>query len=226
MLIPAAEAITVPNTFKTAEALLFQAITAEYLMTEYRTVGPGDRVLVHAAAGGVGQLLVQWCKHLGAWVAGTVSSDAKAAAVRTAGADAVINYGREYNFLDELLHLTNGKGVDLAFDAVGAATLATTIKALARGGTVISYGSASGPSPAIETGQLAPKCARLAVGALFSYIAEAAELQHRAAHVVDAIQSGWLRMGQGTAYAFASVAEAHRDIEGRGTQGKLYLTPE
>ncbi|HLH38723.1 MAG TPA: zinc-binding dehydrogenase [Bryobacteraceae bacterium] len=174
----------------------------------------------------MGQLLVQWCKHLGAWVVGTVSSDAKAAAVRTAGADAVINYGGDYNFLDEALSLTDGKGVDLAFDAVGAATLANTIKALAKGGTAISYGSASGRPPAIETSQLAPKCARLAVGALFTYIADASELQTRAAHVVDAIRSGWLRMGQGTAYPLARVAESHGDIEGRGTQGKLYLTPE
>jgi NADPH2:quinone reductase len=201
-------------------------VTAEYLMSEYRAIGPGDSVLVHAAAGGVGQLLVQWCKHLGARVVGTVSSDAKAAAVRVAGADAVINYGRDYAFLDELLSLTEGKGVDLAFDAVGAATLATTLKALARGGTAVSYGSASGPAPAIEPRQLAPKCTRLAGAALFAYIAEASELQRRAANVVKAIQSGWLGLGQGTGYALANVAQAHRDIEGRGTTGKLYLAPE
>ena len=226
VLVPAAEAIPVPKAFSVPEALLFQAVTAEYLINEYRAIGPGTRVLVHAAAGGVGQLLVQWCKHLGAWVVGTVSSDAKAAAVRTAGADAVINYGHDYAFLDELLSLTDGKGVDLAFDAVGAATLATTLKALARGGTAVSYGSASGSPPPIETRQLAPKCARLAVGALFTYIADASELQRRAANVVEGIQSGWLRMGKGTAYPLAKVVEAHRDIEGRGTQGKLYLVPK
>lgn len=225
VLVSAAEAIPVPNEFTATEALLFQAITAEYLVSEYRALRPGDRVLVHAAAGGVGQILVQWLKHLGVWVVGTVSSDAKAAAVRDGGADAVINYGTDYAFLDELLSLTNGQGVDLAFDAVGAATLAMTLNALRKGGTAVSYGSASGPPPTIDPRQLVPKCTRLAGGALFSYVGDPSELQRRAAVVVEAIQSGWLRMGQGTAYALANVAEAHRDIEGRGTRGKLYLTP-
>jgi NADPH2:quinone reductase len=226
ILVDAAEAIPVPKAFATAEALLFQATTAEYLMSEYRTVSPGDRVLVHAAAGGVGQLLVQWCKHRGAWVVGTTSSDAKAGMVRAAGADAVVNYGKDYAFLDEVLSLTDGKGVDLAFDAIGAATLATTLKALARGGTAVSYGSASGPPPPIETRQLAPKCARLAAGALFTYIADPAELQRRASVVVEAIEAGWLQLGVGTGYALSNVAQAHRDIEGRGTTGKLYLAPD
>jgi NADPH2:quinone reductase len=124
-------------------------------VSEYRAVRPGGRVLVHAAAGGVGQLLVQWLKHLGAWVVGTTSSDAKAAAVRAAGADAVINYGHVNVLLDELLSRTDGNGVDVAFDAVGAATLATTLKALAKGGTAVSFGSA-------------PKCRRLAGAALFT----------------------------------------------------------
>jgi NADPH:quinone reductase len=97
-------------------------------------------VLVHSAAGGVGLLLVQWFKHLGAWVVGTTSSDAKADAARAAGADAVINYGRDYEFLDELMILTGGRGVDLAVDGVGAATLEKTLKGLARGGTAVSIG--------------------------------------------------------------------------------------
>jgi NADPH:quinone reductase len=125
-----------------------------------------------------------------------------------------------------LLSLTGGYGVDLAFDAVGAATLATTLKALAKGGTAVSYGSASGPPPAIDPHQLSAKATRLAGGALFTYAADPSELQRRAAVVVEAIQSGWLRMGQGSAHALANVAEAHREIEGRGTTGKLYLTPE
>src|SRR4051794_28055050 len=111
--VPAAQAIPVPDSFSTAAALLFRAVTAQYLVSEYRAVCSGDRVLVHAAAGGVGQLLVQWLKHLGAWVVGTTSSEAKAATPRAAGADAVINYGHNYGFLDELLSLTGGQGVDL-----------------------------------------------------------------------------------------------------------------
>ena len=226
VLVRASEAIPVPREFTIAQALLFQAITAEYLVSEYRSVRPGDRVLVHAAAGGVGQLLVQWLKQLGAWVVGTTSSDFKAAAVRSAGADAVINYGKDYAFLEDLLSLTQGNGVDLAFDAVGAATLTTTLKSLAKGGTAVSFGSASGPPPLIDPRQLVPKCTRLAGAALFAYVGDPSELQRRAAIVVDAIKSGWLRMDQGTAYTLANVAEAHRDIESRKTHGKLYLTPE
>ena len=150
VLVPAAQAIAVPDSFTTEQALLFQALTAQYLVSEYREIRPGDRVLVHAAADGVGQLLVQWLKHLGAWVVGTVSTDAKASIVRAAGADAVIDYGRDYAFLDELRSLTDGRGIDLAFDGVGARTLANTLKGLARGGTVVSFGSASGPPPSIH----------------------------------------------------------------------------
>jgi NADPH2:quinone reductase len=225
VVVPAAQAIPVPDSLTTAQALLFQAITAQYLVSEYRDVRPGDRVLVHAAAGGVGQLLVQWLKHLGAWVVGTTSNDTKAESVRALGADAVINYGHTYDFLDELMSLTDGRGVDLAFDSVGAATFASSLKALARGGTVVSCGTASGPPPAINPLELIPHCTRVAGGSVFSYTADPAELQRRAAAVIDAIRSGWLRVGDGTAYGLDRATDAHRAIEGRGTQGKLYLTP-
>ena len=156
---------------------------------------------------------------------GTTSSDAKAATVRVIGADAVINYDGNYAFLDELISMTGGRGVDLAFDSVGAATLAATLKGLARGGTVVSYGSASGPPPAINPMELINSCTRVAGGSLFKYIADPAELQLRATAVVDAIRLGWLRISDGTAYEFDHVSEAHRAIEGRGTQDKLYLIP-
>jgi NADPH:quinone reductase-like Zn-dependent oxidoreductase len=100
-------------------------------------------VLVHAAAGGVGHLLVQWLKHLGAWVVGTVSSEEKAASVLALGADAAINYGKSYDFLDQLLSLTAGEGVNLAFDSVGKETLPSTVRALARGGTAVACGWSS-----------------------------------------------------------------------------------
>jgi NADPH:quinone reductase len=100
VIMPADRAILIPDSLTTAQGLLFQALTAQYLVTEYRDVRPGDRVLVHAAAGGVGQLLVQWLKHLGAWVVGTTSSEAKTAIVRAAGADAAVNYGHDYVFVD------------------------------------------------------------------------------------------------------------------------------
>jgi NADPH2:quinone reductase len=223
VVVPAAQAIAVPDQFTTAQALLFQSLTAQYLVTEYRDVRPGDRVLVHSAAGGVGLLLVQWFKHLGAWVVGTTSSDAKAATARAAGADAVINYGYNYEFLDELRSITAGRGVDLAFDGAGAATLESTLKGLVRGGTAVSIGSASGPAPAIRPEQLISQCIRLGAGSVFSYTADAAELQHRAGAVIEGIRAGWLRVDEGKAYPLESATQAHRDIESRDTQGKLYL---
>jgi NADPH2:quinone reductase len=225
VVIPATQAIPVPDTFTPVQALFFQSLTAQYLVSEYRDIQPSDRVLVHSAAGGVGLLLVQWFKHLGAWVVGTTSSDAKAATIRAAGADAVINYGQDYTFLDELLALTDGQGVVLAIDGVGAATLASTLKGLARGGTAVSIGGASGPSPTISPGQLTEKCIRLAGGSVISYTADPAELQRRAAAVIAAIQVGWLKLDEGIVYDLGHAADAHRAIEGRGTQGKLYLTP-
>lgn len=224
-VIPADRAIPVPDQFSVSQGLLFQAITAQYLVGEYRSVVAGDRVLVHSAAGGVGQILVQWLKHLGAWVVGTTSSEEKASAVRGAGADAVINYGPDYAFLEELQSLTGGRGVDLVFDAIGTATLAKSLKSLARGGTVVSFGSASGPPPAIDPRELIVPCTRLAAGSVFSYVADPAELQRRAAAVIGGIRAGWLRLEKGTAYDLGRAADAHRDIEGRGTKGKLYLTP-
>lgn len=225
IVVPAAQAIPLPESLTAPQGLLFQGVTAQYLVSEYWDMRPGDRVLVHSAAGGVGQLLVQWLKHLGAWVVGTTSSDAKAGAARAVGADTVIVYGHTYTFLDELLSLTGGKGVDLAFDGVGAATLAATVKGLARGGTAVSVGSASGRPPAIDPAQLVPQSTRLAGGSLFGYIADPAELRRRAQAVIEAAREGWLRVGEATVYDLNRAADAHRDIEERGTRGKLYLTP-
>lgn len=226
LVVPAAQAIPVPENFTTAQGLLFQGLTAQYLVTEYRDIKPDDRVLVHSAAGGVGLLLVQWFKHLGAWVAGTTSSDEKAATARAAGADVVINYGMNYDFLDELMSLTGGHGVNLAIDGVGAATLESTLNSLARGGTAVSIGSASGGSrPSIRPEQLVNRCIRLAGGSVFAYTNDPAELQRRAATVIEGIRAGWLRVDEATAYPLERAADAHRDLEWRGTRGKLYLKP-
>ncbi|MFL6416660.1 MAG: quinone oxidoreductase family protein, partial [Bryobacteraceae bacterium] len=192
LVLPAAHAIPVPDEFTTAQALMFQSLTAQFLVTEYRDVRPGDRILVHSAAGGVGLLLVQWFKHFGAWVVGTTSNDTKAATARSAGADAVINYGQNHAFLDELMSLTGGRGVDLAIDGVGAATLEWTLKGLARGGMAVCIGSASGPPPAIHPDQLVEKGIRLAAGSVFTYTADPAELHRRAGTVIEAIRAGWL----------------------------------
>lgn len=225
VLVAADRAIPVPDSFSLNEGLLFQALTAHYLVHEYRKVGPGDRVLVHAAAGGLGQLLVRWFKHLGAWVVGTASSAQKAETIRGLGADAAVVYGKDYTFVEEVKALTDGKGVDLAIDGLGEKTLVNTIATLARGGTVVAIGAASGPIPAINPPILTPRGLRLAGGSVFSYIADSAELQKRAADVIAAVQAGWLKLEGATGYPLAHGADAHREIESRQAKGKLYLTP-
>ena len=225
IVLPEARCVIVPDDLPVEKALLFQALTAQYLTHEYRLIAPGDRVLVHAAAGGVGQLLVQWLKHLGAWVVGTTSSETKAMVVRDLGADSVIVYGPTYEFREQVMALTQGRGVDLAFDSIGAATFEASINSLARGGTVVSMGAASGPAPAIPPFQLIERCLRVAGGSVFTYLKEPGELQRRAAKVLDAYEAGWLRPGKGTAYPLSSAADAQRALESRSTAGKLYLTP-
>lgn len=222
-VIPTDRAIVVPDAFTVSQGLIFQALTAHYLVHEYRDVKPGDHVLVHAAAGGLGQLLVQWLQHKGAQVIGTVSTEEKATTVRALGGEAVV-YGNDYTFADQVKALTGGKGVDLAFDGLGA-TLPDTISTLGRGGTVVAIGAAAGPIPSLHPTVLTPLGLRLAGGSVFTYIAAPAELRVRAADVIAAVEAGWLRLDEATAYPLDRAADAHRDIEGRQAKGKLYLTP-
>ncbi len=222
--LPVAQAILVPDSFSTDEALLFQGVTAQYLLAEYRLVLPGDVVLVHSAAGGVGQILIQWLKHLGALVIGTASTEEKLRTIRSLGADHAVNYAE--GFLDAVRELTAGRGVDLALDAVGATTFSSTIKALAPRGMAISYGQASGIAPDVEVLPLILKGARVAGASLFVYISDPAEMQGRAAEVIRGIQEGWLRAPRTTTFALDEAVAAHRALEGRATQGKLALLPK
>lgn len=224
-VIPADRVVPVPDDIPAHQGLIFQALTAQYLVHEYRDVKPGDRVLVHAASGGVGQLLVQWLKHLGAWVVGTASTTEKAAAIRALGADAAVVYGRDYDFRDQVLALTDGKGVDLAFDGLGEKTLLNTIATLGRGGTVVAIGAASGPIPTVQPTLLTPRGLRLAGGSVFTYVADPDELRQRAADVIAGIQDGWLRLDNAAAYPLERAAAAHADLESRRAKGKLYLQP-
>ena len=222
VVIPAVQAIAIPRAFGIEQSLLFQAITAQYLLTEYRSIRPGDVVLVHSAAGGVGQILTQWLKHLGAVVIGTASTEEKLQTIRALGADHAVNYA-DGHFLEPVLDLTRGRGVDLAFDAVGATTFSSTVKALATRGTAISYGRASGSAPDVAMLPLLLKGARVAGGSLFTYVSDPKEMQIRAAAAIQGIQEGWFRLGKATTYALTDVAAAHQALESRATQGKLAL---
>jgi NADPH2:quinone reductase len=220
--LPIEQAIIIPDSFSIDEGLLFQGVTAQYLVNEYCEIKPRNVVLVHAAAGGVGQLLVQWLKHLGAIVIATASSEEKLETVRALGADHLVNYTTE-SFLAAVHQITNGRGVDVAFDAVGATTFSDTVRALAPRGTAIAYGQASGVAPDVQVYPLILKGARVAGGSLFTYIADPAEMQERAAEWIHGIQEGWLKASKTTRFSLDDVADAHRVIEGRASQGKLAL---
>jgi NADPH:quinone reductase len=222
--LPAEQAIVIPTSFTIDEAMLFQGVTAQYLLAEYRDIKPGDVVLVHAAAGGVGQFLIQWLKRLGAVLIGTASTEEKLRTVRALGADYTINYGNG-QFLEAVLDITKGRGVDVAFDAVGATTFASTVKALAPRGIAVAYGQASGVAPDVQIYPLILKGARVAGASIFTYIEDPAEMQRRAAELICGIEEGWLSALTTTHFPLHEAAAAHRAIESRGTQGKLSLIP-
>lgn len=222
IVLAAEQAIAIPDDFTVEQGLLFQAVTAQYLIAEYYFVKRGDVALVHAAAGGVGQLLVQWLKHLGAVVIATASTEEKLRTAVSAGADHVINYSSG-EFLDAVMEFTDGRGVDVAYDAVGATTFSATVKALAPRGMAVAYGQASGVAPDVQVYPLILKGARVAGGSLFTYIQDPAEMQRRAKEVIDAYERGWLKALPVTPFPLREASKAHAAIEGRGTQGKLAL---
>ncbi|HSD27489.1 MAG TPA: zinc-binding dehydrogenase, partial [Vicinamibacteria bacterium] len=181
--------------------------------------------LVHAAAGGVGLLLVQMAKRRGARVIGTVGTEAKAALAREAGADEVILYERE-DFLEGVKRLTGGRGVDVVYDSVGKATAEKSLDCLVPRGMMVFFGNASGPVPPIDPLLLSRK------GSLFltrpnlvHYIADRASLEARSSEVLGDVAAGRLAVRIDRTFALGEAAEAHRALEGRLTAGKLLLTP-
>ena len=226
-LVPAERAVALPQGVdsRTAAALLLQGMTAHYLATSTFPLKPGDTCLVHAAAGGVGLLLVQMAKRRGARVLGTVSTADKAALAREAGADAVILYTQE-DFVQAVKRLTGGRGVQVVYDSVGKATAEKGFDCLVPRGTMVVYGNSSGPMPPIDPLVLSRK------GSLFltrptlqHYTADRASLEARAGEVLGDAASGRLKVRIDRTYPLAEAAEAHRALEGRRTTGKLLLLP-
>lgn len=223
VLLPAERAIPVPPDLdlELAAALPLQGMTAHYLTQTIRPLSAGDRVLIQAAAGGVGGLAVQMAKLSGAEVFGTCSTAEKAERVRALGADHVIRY-TEVDFADEVLRLTDGQGVDLAIDGVGKATLLDTIRATRVRGHVIFFGQSSGePDPIRPRAVLGSRT--LTTASLFDYIGSREELLARADQVFDWVAEGKLRVAIDRTLPIAQAAQAHELLEGRATQGKLLL---
>ena len=227
VLVPAEQAVAIPDGIdtQTAAAVMLQGLTAHYLCNSTYAVKSGDTCLVHAAAGGVGLLLVQMARAKGARVFGTVSTDEKAALAREAGADEVILYTRE-DFLEAVQNHTAGRGVEVVYDAVGKDTFEKSLDCLASRGMMVSYGQSSGPVPPIEPLMLSQKGSLfLTRPVLFHYIPDRPSLEARSADVLGAVASGQLKVRIGQTFPLAEAAEAHRALEGRKTTGKVLLLP-
>ena len=208
-----------------AAAVIFQGVTAQYLATSCYPVKSGDTCLIHAAAGGVGQLLCQIARMRGARVIGTASTQAKAAIAQEAGADEVILY-REKDFRGEVERMTEGRGVQVVYDSVGKDTFEKSLDCLAPRGCLVLFGQSSGVVPPIDPMALADK------GSLFltrpnlkDYTATREELLERANEVLGWASSGKLRVRVDETYPLAEAAEAHRAVEQRRTSGKVLLLP-
>jgi NADPH:quinone reductase len=218
-LVPVPPHVPIPI----ATGLMLQGLTAHYLSHSAYSLGPGKTCLVHAGAGGVGQLLIQLAKLRGATVIATVGSEEKAVIARERGADHVILY-RDVDFRDEVKRLTDGRGVDVVYDAVGRDTIAGSIRSLARRGVCVNYGGASGLVASIEPLELAEAgSVYFTRPHLADYISSPAELRERAADLFAAYSAGTLTVTIERELPLAAVAEAHRWLEARHTKGKLLL---
>jgi NADPH2:quinone reductase len=225
-VVPADRAVTVPDgvSLETAAAVLLKGMTAEFLVGRCHRVEPGQTVLVHAAAGGVGSLLVQWAKALGATVIATVGSEAKAVLARDHGADHVILYGEE-DVAARVSEITGGKGVAVVYDGVGKDTFEASLKSLGRRGVLATFGNASGPVPAFPPLDLSGKSLYVTRPRLFDYIVTTEELDESAAALFAVLKSGAVKIEIGQTFPLAEARAAHEALEGRRTTGATVLVP-
>jgi NADPH2:quinone reductase len=224
--VPVPVLVKVPEgvSSQAAAAAMLQGMTAHYLVDGAFALKAGHTCLVHAAAGGVGLLLCQWAKAKGARVIGTVSTDAKAALARAAGADEVVLYS-QVDFEAEVKRLTGGAGCEVVYDSVGQSTFEKSLNVLKPRGCLVLYGQSSGPVASFSPALLARGSFFLTRPTLFHYIAERADLEWRAGEVLGAIAAGRLDVRIGATFPLAEAAEAHRALEGRKTTGKVLLIP-
>ncbi len=225
--IPAHRLLILPDSigFDTGAAMMLQGLTAAYLLRKTYRVQPGDAVLIHAAAGGVGLIACQWAKALGATVIGTVGSPAKAELARAHGCDHVINYATE-NFTQRVRDITNGEGVAVVYDGVGKDTFTGSLDSLRPMGMMVSYGNASGPVPPVDLIQLSQKGSLFITRpTLMTYTARRADLVALGAELFDRVTSGQVRIEVNQRYALRDAAQAHRDLEARKTTGSTILLP-
>jgi NADPH2:quinone reductase len=225
-LVPAAMLVKLPDhvDFLTAAAAMLQGMTAHYLTHSTYALKSGDTCLVHAAAGGTGGLIVQMAKRIGARVLGTVSTEEKARVAREHGADETILYTTQ-DFAVEARRLTGGRGVDVVYDSVGQFTFEKSLNSLRPRGLLALFGQSSGPVPPFDPNILNGKGSLyLTRPSLGFYLQTREELLWRAGDVLEGIAGGKLKLRIARTYPLAEAASAHRDLESRGTSGKLLLT--
>lgn len=222
--IPAGRLIHLPDhtSEETAAASTLQGLTAHYLLHESYAMQPGDKVLVHAAAGGMGLLLCQWAKAKGGEVFGTVSTEEKADLARAHGCDHPILY-TQVDFAEAVMDLTGGEGVRVVYDAIGKDTLLKGFEALAPRGHLVSYGQASGAPDPINLGVMSPKSLTLTRGGLNTFIADPAERQRNAETLWGLVAEGTLKVEINQRYPLSEGARAHDDMENRRTTGSTVL---
>lgn len=223
----AADLFRLPETIadEVAAAALLKGCTAEFLIERCAKVRPGQTALVHAAAGGVGQILVQWLKHIGVTVIGTVSTAEKADAARQAGADHVIRYDRD-DVAAILAEVTRGTGVDVSLDGVGRATWEASLKSVRRRGLIVSFGNASGPVTDVALGTLSAHGSLFVTRpTLYHYYADPAERAAGAERLWTLLAQGSVAVPIGQRYSLRDAAQAHADLEARRTVGATILQP-
>jgi len=210
---------------RTAAGMMLKGLTVQALVRRVYAVKPGDAVLVHAAAGGVGTIMVQWLKALGATVIATVGTDEKAKLARAHGADHVIVYTRE-KVAERVRELTGGAGVPVVYDSVGKATWEGSLDSLRPFGLMVSFGNASGSVPPFDVGVLGRKGSLyLTRPTVFGYVAKREDLERGAAELFEIVRSGKVKIEVSRTFPLAEAAEAHRALEARATTGSLVLLP-
>ncbi len=209
-------------SFEQGAAFPLQGMTAHYLIHDFRMPKKGDTVLIHAAAGGVGLLLVQWAKRLGAHVIGTVSTEEKARIAQEAGAAEVILYTKQ-DFAGEVKRITAGRGADLILDGVAKTTFPGDLEAVATRGHIVVFGSASGPADPVLPNSLGAKSISISGGSLGNFIASREDLARRSKDVMQAIREGWLKLRIFQVLQLDEAEKSHRLLENRQSMGKIVL---
>jgi len=225
--MPADKVIAIPDSIgdTTAAAMMLKGMTAQYLLRQTYVVKPGDTILFHAAAGGVGLIAGQWAKHLGATVIGTAGSKEKAELAKAHGYDHVILY-REENIAERVKELTGGKGVPVVYDGVGKDTFEASLDSLQPRGLLVSFGNASGAVTGVNLGILAAKGSLYVTRpTLVGYTATRSDLEASAADLIDVVAKGAVKVEVNQTFELTKAADAHRALESRGTTGSSVLLP-